>query len=62
MVDPGNLIKADDTILTSIVSQDPMYVYFPTSTSKVRCVQRLIREDKVSRVGEGSPRHAGSIG
>ena len=28
MVDPGNLIKADDTVLTSIVTQDPMYVYF----------------------------------
>ena len=28
MVDPGNLVKADDTVLTSIVSLDPMYVYF----------------------------------
>jgi membrane fusion protein, multidrug efflux system len=28
MVDPGNMVKADDTVLTSIVSLDPMYVYF----------------------------------
>jgi RND family efflux transporter MFP subunit len=28
MVDPGNMVKADDTILTTIVTQDPMYVYF----------------------------------
>ena len=28
LVDPGNLVKADDTVLTSIVSLDPMYVYF----------------------------------
>ena len=28
MVDPGNLVKADDTVLTSIVSLDPIYVYF----------------------------------
>ena len=28
MVDPGNLVKADDTVLTNIVSQDPVYVYF----------------------------------
>ena len=27
-IDPGNLVKADDTILTRIVSQDPMWVYF----------------------------------
>src|SRR5262249_12910145 len=26
LVDPGNLIKADDTILTSVVSLDPLYV------------------------------------
>ena len=28
LVDPGNLVKADDTILTTIVSLDPMYAYF----------------------------------
>ncbi len=27
-VTPGNLVRADDTILTSIVSIDPMYFYF----------------------------------
>ncbi len=27
-VDPGNLIKADDTLLTTIVTEDPMYAYF----------------------------------
>jgi RND family efflux transporter MFP subunit len=27
-VDPGNMVKADDTILTRIVSLDPMYAYF----------------------------------
>jgi RND family efflux transporter MFP subunit len=28
MVDPGNMVKADETILTTIVTQDPMYAYF----------------------------------
>lgn len=28
MVDPGNMVKADDTILTTIVTQDPIYAYF----------------------------------
>jgi RND family efflux transporter MFP subunit len=27
-VDPGNLIKADDTLLTTVVTEDPMYAYF----------------------------------
>jgi RND family efflux transporter MFP subunit len=27
-VDPGNLVKADDTILTTIVADDPVYAYF----------------------------------
>jgi membrane fusion protein, multidrug efflux system len=27
-VDPGNLILADNTILTSVVTEDPMYAYF----------------------------------
>jgi membrane fusion protein, multidrug efflux system len=28
MVDPGNMVKADETVLTTIVTQDPMYAYF----------------------------------
>jgi RND family efflux transporter MFP subunit len=27
-VDPGNLVKADDTILTTMVTEEPMWVYF----------------------------------
>jgi RND family efflux transporter MFP subunit len=27
-VDPGNLVTADNTVLTSIVTEDPMYAYF----------------------------------
>lgn len=28
LVDPGNLITADTTVLTTLVTQDPMYAYF----------------------------------
>ncbi len=28
LVDPGNLVKADDTMLATIVSLDPIYAYF----------------------------------
>jgi RND family efflux transporter MFP subunit len=28
LVDPGNLVNADNTVLTTIVTEDPMYAYF----------------------------------
>src|SRR5439155_19711977 len=27
-VDPGNLVNADNTLLTTVVTEDPMYAYF----------------------------------
>jgi RND family efflux transporter MFP subunit len=27
-VDPGNMVRADDTMLTTVVTEDPMYAYF----------------------------------
>jgi multidrug efflux system membrane fusion protein len=39
MVDPGNLVKADDTVLTSIVSLDPMYVYFFVNEQVMKQIQ-----------------------
>ena len=52
MVDPGNLIKADDTVLTSIVTQDPMYVYFDVDEQNMLKVRRLIREGKIKAKSE----------
>ncbi len=52
LVDPGNLIKADDTILTSIVTQDPMYVYFDVDEQNTLHVRRLIREGQVKARSE----------
>jgi len=45
--DPGNLVNADDTILTSIVSLDPMYVYFDIDERTLLKIRRLIREGRV---------------
>jgi len=42
----GNLVKADDTLLTTIVSQDPMYAYFNVDERIFLDVQRRIREGK----------------
>jgi RND family efflux transporter MFP subunit len=46
MVDPGNLVQADVTPLTTIVSIDPMYAYFDVDEPTVLRVQQLIREGK----------------
>jgi multidrug efflux system membrane fusion protein len=47
MVDPGNLVKADETALTSIVSLDPMYVYFDVDERTMLGFRRLVAEGKI---------------
>jgi RND family efflux transporter MFP subunit len=42
----GNLIVQDQTLLTTIVSIDPMYAYFDVDERTVLHVRRLIREGK----------------
>jgi len=53
MVDPGNLVKADETALTSIVSLDPIYVYFDIDERTLLRIRRLIREGKVQSRSRG---------
>ena len=53
MVDPGNLIKADDTQLTSIVSLDPLYVYFDVHEQAMLRIKRLMQEGKVKIQAQG---------
>ncbi len=50
MVDPGNLIKSDDTQLTSIVSLDPLYVYFDVHEQAMLRLKRLLQQGKLSQV------------
>ena len=47
MVDPGNLVKADETLLTTIVTQDPLYVYFDVHEQAMLRIRRLIEEGKL---------------
>ncbi len=47
MVDPGNLVQADVTALTSIVSLDPMYVYFDLDERTLLMIRRLIADKKM---------------
>ena len=46
-IDPGNLVKADDTSVTTIVSLDPVYAYFDLDERTMLQLKRLIRERKV---------------
>jgi RND family efflux transporter MFP subunit len=43
-IDPGNLAKADDTILTRIVSQDPIWVYFDLDERTMLRLRRLVHK------------------
>lgn len=57
----GNLITQDTTLLTTIVSQDPMYAYFDVDERSMLRYQQLIREGKVksARAGEVVPIQVG---
>jgi multidrug efflux system membrane fusion protein len=52
LIDPGNLVKADETPLISIVSQDPIYVYFDVHEQAMLKIRRLILEGKVKAHSE----------
>ncbi len=49
MVDPGNLVQADTTPLTTIVSLDPLYVYFDVDERTLLRLRRLASERKIPR-------------
>jgi RND family efflux transporter MFP subunit len=43
-IDPGNLVKEDETILTKIVDLDPIYAYFDVDERTTLRFQKLIRD------------------
>src|SRR5260221_7615854 len=48
LVNIGNLVQADSTRLTTIVSIDPIYAYFSVDELAALSYQRLVREGKVA--------------
>lgn len=52
MKDPGNLIKADETVLTTIVTLDPMYVTFDVDERTVLGMRSLIEKKKIKSINE----------
>ncbi len=49
----GNLVNQDQTLLTTVVSLDPMYAYFDVDEPTVLRVRRAINEGKIKRPLEG---------
>ncbi len=52
LMDPGNLAKSDETLLTTIVSLDPMYAYFDVDERTWLRLLRLVREEKVKSLDD----------
>ncbi len=50
LITRGNLVVADQTLLTTVVSQDPMYAYFDVDEPTALHVQQLIREGRMRSV------------
>jgi RND family efflux transporter MFP subunit len=53
LVDPWNLVKADETTLTTIVSLDPLYVYFDVDERTMLKLRRLTQEGRMPSREEG---------
>jgi RND family efflux transporter MFP subunit len=58
-VDPGNMVIADNTVLTSIVTEDPMYAYFDVDE---RTYLDLLAAGPVSTQSPANAREASSAG
>ncbi len=55
MVDPGNLIVADTTLLTTIVTEDPIYAYFFVDEQTLLRVRRLNEKNKQKSMQDTRP-------
>jgi RND family efflux transporter MFP subunit len=52
LIDPGNLVKADDTPLTTLVALDPLYAYFDVDERTLLRLRRLVAEGKIKSARE----------
>jgi membrane fusion protein, multidrug efflux system len=57
MLTPGNLAQADQTLLTTLVSQDPVYVYFDCDEQSYLRYNALMRQQ--GHAAQGSPVRVG---
>jgi multidrug efflux system membrane fusion protein len=50
----GNLVNQDQTLLTTVVSVDPMYAYFDMDERTIIKIRKLINEGKIKPRGENN--------
>jgi multidrug efflux system membrane fusion protein len=50
----GNLVTQDQTLLTTVVSTDPMYGYFDMDERTLNRIRKMINEGKIEPRGEGN--------
>ncbi len=51
-LDQGNLVRADETILTTVVSMDPMYAYFEVDERTMLRLRRYTEEGRIRSEGQ----------
>jgi RND family efflux transporter MFP subunit len=51
-IDQGNLVKADSTILSTVVTKDPIYAYFDVDERTVITLRRLVEEGTIKATDE----------
>jgi RND family efflux transporter MFP subunit len=49
----GNLVEKDKTVITTVVSLDPMYAYFPLDENTLLRVKELMRQGKFKAASQG---------
>jgi RND family efflux transporter MFP subunit len=47
LIDPGNIVKPEETVLSTLVSLDPIHAYFNVDERTVLRLRRLIQEKKI---------------
>jgi RND family efflux transporter MFP subunit len=52
MIDPGNMVKSDETPLTTVVSLDPIYAYFDVDEGTELRLRRLVLEGKLESLSD----------
>jgi multidrug efflux system membrane fusion protein len=53
LIDVGNLVKADDTALATVISLDPVYTYFDMDETTLLRIRRALNEGKIKRPEDG---------
>jgi multidrug efflux system membrane fusion protein len=50
----GNLVRQDNTLMATVVSQDPMYAYFDVDEQTLLRVSRLVQEGRIPSKSNGA--------